>query len=350
MKKFVAAILAMLALAFVVPTHADYPSEDEAAQLTGQCGEIKNRNTSYQFGTNLWIEYIAETARPQNTFECPWLSVSVEAYVVNVSGSGHSASGAFVATARRQIPVPHAGTWQTNSEHYRNYLWLFSYHNGSMSSLAVASEPQQDGAGYGSACDDTEAYCRAPGSNGDNTASPIIIDVDRNGYHLTSVDDGVLFDIDGDGSLDRVGWTRAESEDAFLALDRNGNGRIDDGRELFGNYTPAHPGLRSFTAANGFEALRFLEGPSYGPAERNESLNVRDSAYGKLVLWTDRNHNGLSEPDELQPVSAAGLLEIGTDYKTARRRDAFGNEFRQRAKVRWQDGEAFAYDVWLKRQ
>lgn len=352
MNRFVSAIPVILMLTFV-PAHADDPSEEEAAQLTGQCGEIKNRNTSSQFGSGTWVEYIAETARPVNTFECPWLSVSVEAYVVGVPGSAHANTGMFVATSRRQVPVPSAGEWQTNSNHYRNYLWLFSFNAGTMSSRAevsVAQEEASPGAGYGGECGAPETPCEAASSNGGDSASPIIVDVDRDGYHLTSVEDGVLFDIDADGALDFVGWTRASSEDAFLALDRNGNGRIDDGSELFGNYTPAYLFRSSVTAANGFEALKFLESPSYGSADRNEVVNAKDAAFGRLLLWTDRNHNGLSEPDELQALAASGLVEIQTDYKTARRRDAHGNEFRQRAKAKWQDGEAFVYDVWLKRR
>ena len=352
MNRFVSAMLAMLMAAFV-PAHADDPTEEEAAQLTGQCGEIKNRNTSSQFGSGVWVEYIAETVRPVNTFECPWLSVSVEAYVVGVPGSAHAATGLFVATSRRQIPVPSPGEWQTNSNHYRNYFWLFSFNAGTMSSkadVAAAPEEESPGGGYGGQCGDPETPCEAASSNGGDSASPIIIDVDRNGYHLISVEDGVLFDIDADGLLDLVAWTRASSEDSFLALDRNGNGRIDDGAELFGNYTPAYATTSSITASNGFEALKFLESPSYGGAERNEVVNARDAAFARLLLWTDRNHNGLSEPDELQPLSECGLLDIRTDYKTARRRDAYGNEFRQRAKASWQHGEAFVYDVWLKRR
>ncbi len=354
MRKFVTTALAIGALGFV-PIYADDPTEEEAAQLTGSCGEIKNRNTSYQFGTGLWLEYIAETARPLNTFDCPWLSVSVEAHVVGVPGSASSSWGGFVASVRRQIPVPNEGEWQTNSNHYRNYLWLFSYWHGTLSSMAMVKrsdeQPPPDNSGYGGECGgDPEAPCETASSNGGDSASPIVIDVDGNGYHLTSVDDGVRFDLDADGVAELVAWTRADSGDAFLAFDRNGNGRIDDGSELFGNHTPAFPGRMDITAANGFEALRFLEGPAYGRAARDEVLTARDDAFSKILLWTDRNHNGFSEPDELQPAAAAGLLAIETDYQTARRRDAFGNEFRQRAKVIWPRGEAFAYDVWLRRR
>lgn len=352
MKRFVLLIVASFTLAFV-SLGADEPSEEEAAQLTGSCGEIKNRNTSSQFGDYLWLEYIVETARPMNSFDCPWLSVSVEAWVVNVAGSAASHTGPFTASVRRQIPVPHAGNWQTNGRHHRNYLWYFSYSNGETSSSASISDEQGGFAGGSvgpEACPDPETPCNAPGDGWGGQGSPILIDVERNGYRLTSLDEGVLFDLDADGSPELVSWTRAQSDDAFLAMDRNGNGRIDDGSELFGNYTPIFTAGPRITAANGFEALKFLEGPSYGQSQRDEKIDGNDAAFSRLVLWTDDNHNGLSEPEELQPVTAMGLRAIDTQYKASRKRDRFGNEFRQRARVTWERGQEFVYDIWLLRR
>ena len=132
-------------------------------------------------------------------------------------------------------------------------------------------------------------------------------------------------------------------------MDRNGNGRIDDGSELFGNHTPVYAGT-AVTTANGFEALAFLEGPSFGPSTLDARIDARDALFPRLLLWRDANHNGISESDELRPLAGAGLVAIDTLYETARRRDRYGNEFRQRAKGTWADGEYFIYDVWLKRR
>ena len=93
---------------------------------------------------------------------------------------------------------------------------------------------------------------------------PLIVDTARDGYKLTSVENGVRFDLNADGVPEQVAWTRRDSDDAFLVLDRNGNGRIDDGSELFGNHTPARPDTPEITTPNGFEALKFVETPAYG--------------------------------------------------------------------------------------
>jgi hypothetical protein len=70
---------------------------------------------------------------------------------------------------------------------------------------------------------------------------PLILDMDANGFDLTSADDGAEFDIDADGNIDKTAVTRGN--DAMLALDLNGNGVIDNGKELFGDQNGAKDGF-----------------------------------------------------------------------------------------------------------
>lgn len=152
----------------------------------------------------------------------------------------------------------------------------------------------------------------------------LMVSMDReNPYRFTPVDEGVAFDIDGDGDLDRVSWPEADSDVAFLAIDRDGDGSISSGRELVGDRTV--PG-----AGNGLNALIALAERSSG--KRSALLNIEHPLFSELSLWTDANHNGISEPDELRPVGQT-LSAIGLGYQRHHRKDRHGNESRSRGFV-----------------
>jgi hypothetical protein len=162
--------------------------------------------------------------------------------------------------------------------------------------------------------------------------SPVVIDVNGDGIHLTGPEEGVEFAL-GPSSLSyRVSWTRPASDDAWLVLDRNGNGTIDNGLELFGNHTPQPPPPPG-EVRNGFLALMVFDRPANG-GDGNSLIDRNDSVFNSLRLWQDVNHNGVSEPSELHELKSLGVESISVYYQDSRRRDRFGNGFRYRAEVK----------------
>ena len=117
---------------------------------------------------------------------------------------------------------------------------------------------------------------------------------------LSTLDDGVNFDLDKNGFAEKTAWIG--EEEGFLALDVNHNGVIDDGGELFGDKFIMPNNLESST---GFEALQSLNDND------DNVINSEDSVFESLLVWVDSNHNGQSEESELRSLEQLGIVSIG---------------------------------------
>jgi len=163
------------------------------------------------------------------------------------------------------------------------------------------------------------------------THSPLVLDIDGTGITTSAVGEGVAFDLLASGSAVRTAWP---TSGALLVLDRDGDGRITSGRELFGN---------NDGAADGFASLAALDD------NRDGVIDARDAAFGKLALWRDANHDGISAPGELTGLVANGVLAIPLAHDVSSERDVHGNPLHERGRFLRANGQAGdVVDVWFR--
>ncbi len=165
---------------------------------------------------------------------------------------------------------------------------------------------------------------------------PIVLDLDGDGVETTGLNDGAYFDHDKNGFAEKIAW--AGSDDGLLAWDRNGDGIINDGAELFNVTMPD-----GSPAENGFQVLDALDNNQDG------KIDVNDAIWNQLKIWQDIDGDGYSASDELFTLDELGIRSINTGYSNSTYADGNGNEHRQVGSYTRTDGTVLtATDVWFR--
>lgn len=167
---------------------------------------------------------------------------------------------------------------------------------------------------------------------------PLSIDIDRDGVISTlHKNHGVHFDLDNSGFAESTSWIA--SSDGLLVLDRNANGQIDGGAELFGTETMLSNGT---FASNGFEAIADLDDNEDG------IISAVDEVFSSLRVWIDSNSDGISTEAELHTLTSLGIESISTHYQVTPSIDANGVEHREFGEVTYADqSKGLANTLWF---
>ncbi|MBK8570451.1 MAG: hypothetical protein IPN81_11155 [Nitrosomonadales bacterium] len=158
---------------------------------------------------------------------------------------------------------------------------------------------------------------------------PLVLDLDGDGIETLPINTTtpLMFDLDNTGVKKSVGWIK--SDDGFVVLDRNANGTIDSGAELFGDATPLSGGG---TAADGFAALAQFD------TNLDGQMTAADSAFANLRVWRDLNQNGLSEAGELSTLTSLNITSINVAASSHTITVSNGNLITDQGSYTWGDG------------
>jgi hypothetical protein len=172
-----------------------------------------------------------------------------------------------------------------------------------------------------------EDFDEAKDDDDDSVRDPLMLDLNGDGIKTISASSGAFFDHDGDGFAEQTGWV--DSNDGLLVMDRNGDGVINDGKELFGDQTVLSNGK---TAANGFEALTDLDSNDDGKIDGN------DEAFSQLKVWKDSDADGYSLTEELHTLEELGITSINLSSTISNITDEGGNTQNRQGSFDYADG------------
>ncbi|MBM7625131.1 calcium-binding protein, partial [Sporohalobacter salinus] len=164
-----------------------------------------------------------------------------------------------------------------------------------------------------------EAYRNAL-TRQDSNWDPLTLDLNGDGIKTIGQEKGVHFDLDNNDFKEKTGWIN--SKDGLLTLDKNNNGTIDDGSELFGTETKS-----------GFEMLGEYDSNSDNKIDKNDEI------YSQLKVWQDKNQNGESEADELYTLKELDIKSINLNHEHVSKTEENGNVIRNKGNYESVDGE-----------
>lgn len=168
--------------------------------------------------------------------------------------------------------------------------------------------------------------------------SPLVLDLNGDGVQTLSITEhDIHFDHDNNQAAERTGWV--DPNDGLLFLDRNGNGIVDGGAELFGDQTRLEDGE---LAEDGFWALGFYD------SNIDLKIDQEDPIWPSLRVWRDANSNALTEPDEVLSMDELEIRSLSACFFRSTKIDAHGNAHLLIGSYTKHNGESASLtDVWF---
>ncbi len=161
-----------------------------------------------------------------------------------------------------------------------------------------------------------EVLFRKAQADQDRRIDPLVFDLDGDGITTMSIDDSnTFFDLDNSGFAERTSWIG--SGEGLLAYDRNGDGIINGGDELFGDRTLMKDGKT--LASSGFAALAEYDDNKDGKIDSNDAI------YTLLRIWQDSDGDGITSAGELKQLVELGIVSIGLSYSNTGVTDSANN-------------------------
>jgi hypothetical protein len=166
--------------------------------------------------------------------------------------------------------------------------------------------------------------------------TPIALDLNGDGVRTQSIQAGIKFDITASGYEVSTGWL--SPEDGFLVLDRNQDGIINDGSELFGSATELADGSR---ASDGYTALQQWD------SDQNGEIDANDAVFPELRVWVDHDGDGHTDAGELKSLNSLGVTSISLVSEVGQQIDN-GNLIGLTSVFKTADGASHTVaDVWF---